>query len=140
MTGTHYELFTRPGRHDRDWMTRAQCRIDGTAAEIRANADKYFPASNNHHILRAAEQLCEGCPVTAECAQHAEQLGIDYGIWGAHSRQKTEQRGARSNCGTEKAYYRHIEHGEPVDEACQAAAQRAWERRRNHRNRTKRQT
>ena len=133
MSGAHYQLFTRDGDHDRDWMRNAQCRINGTAAEIRANAEKYFPTTNQARHIRDAERLCDGCPVTRECHQHAERLDIRYGIWGGHSRQKPDRRGPRPRCGTENAYYRHLAADEPVDPACLAAAHRVWERRKQQR-------
>lgn len=141
MTGrTHdnYELYTQHGSTGRDWMLNAACRINGTHEEIREFADKFFPYPKDRAGRREAQSICHSCPVKPECDTHARQLDVDYGVWAGRHIDARVLPGRRTlNCGTERAYYRHLDFGEPVDPACLAAAQHAWQRRQQNHAKTK---
>ncbi|BAH48294.1 putative WhiB family regulatory protein [Rhodococcus opacus B4] len=67
---------------DRDWPHRASCRgtdtnlffsPDGERGNVRARRE------------RAAKQICQDCPVLAQCRAHALTTTETYGIWGGMS-------------------------------------------------------
>ncbi|EID79883.1 MULTISPECIES: WhiB family transcriptional regulator [Rhodococcus] len=47
----------------------------------------------------AAQQICEGWPVLAECREHALAMGESYGIWGEMT-ERDRRRHLRRPCGT----------------------------------------
>jgi WhiB family redox-sensing transcriptional regulator len=55
-----------------DWAEWAACA--GADPEI------FFPARG--HSTRAAQLICAGCPVIAQCAQAAADGRELYGVWG----------------------------------------------------------
>ncbi|MDT2007497.1 WhiB family transcriptional regulator [Rhodococcus opacus] len=66
---------------DRDWQHRASCR--GT------DTDRFFSPDGERGSVRAqrehaAKQICQDCPVLAECRTHALTTEA-YGIWGGMS-------------------------------------------------------
>ena len=66
----------------RNWRDRAACR--DTDPEL------FFPEGTSGPALRqtsAAIQVCEPCPVRAQCLSWALDRGYDYGIWGGASEQ-----------------------------------------------------
>lgn len=132
MTGhaDHYELFTRNGSADRDWMTRALCRIDGTPEQIRDRADQFFPHPTDRGARRKAQAICDNCPVKPQCDDHATKLDIPFGVWGGRHIDGSRHIGdRRPKCGTERGYHHHVELGEPLDQRCIDAARQAWKRR-----------
>lgn len=125
---------------DREWELRAVCRS--------YDPDIWFGKAT----AAAAQQLCMQCPVRDECleailareSQTADTLraGIIAGLTGAQraavaadrrsqlpaaAKRKAPPGAGRppAPCGTKSAYNRHIRKGEPVDEACRAANNRA---------------
>lgn len=65
------------------WMREASC---ATAA----NPDWWFPDRGDRAIGAAgylAIQICNQCPVRAECLEYAQQ-GREYGIWGGLTEQE----------------------------------------------------
>jgi len=64
------------------WRDRAACRDVPT--EI---ANLFFPgdargADDDHRYDPLARALCAGCPVRADCLDHAISHGEEYGMWG----------------------------------------------------------
>jgi len=67
---------------DRDWQHRALCR--GT------DTDMFFsPEGERGNVRarreRAAKQICQDCPVLADCRAYALTATESYGIWGGMS-------------------------------------------------------
>ncbi|MHA0288290.1 WhiB family transcriptional regulator [Mycobacterium sp. C3-094] len=133
MSGAHYELYTKHGPAERDWMRNAACRIDGTPDQIRKHADSFFPHPNDKAGRHAAQAICNRCPVKTECRGQAETLDIPFGVWGGRHMDAPKAHGPKPRCGTERGYYRHLDYGEPVDDECLEAAQHAWDRRKQNR-------
>ena len=40
----------------------------------------------------AGIEVCEGCPVLDECKQYADDLEIEYGVWGGENRTPASRR------------------------------------------------
>ncbi|MFD8407204.1 WhiB family transcriptional regulator [Streptomyces anulatus] len=115
------------------WQDRAVCR---TAPDD----DLWFAEPSDKATIREAIAACLSCPVLLLCRQAAadEERGhgkqTRYGIrggltptqrWAAdpHTQAGKGKGGRRlARCGTTKAYYRHLQAGEPIDPACQAAS------------------
>ncbi|SEB68871.1 WhiB family transcriptional regulator [Rhodococcus koreensis] len=67
---------------DQDWQHRASCR--------GADTDIFFSPEGERGRVRArreqaAKQICDNCPVLAECRDHAFTTTEAYGIWGGMS-------------------------------------------------------
>ena len=79
-----YKTYTRHGSGgDRDWMRNAACReVDDPELFFPNAAAGAASETNRRRALHQARQFCLPCPVQAECAAYAEQLGIRHGIWG----------------------------------------------------------
>jgi WhiB family transcriptional regulator, redox-sensing transcriptional regulator len=63
-----------------EWQRAALCRGE-------AGRDFYPPFGGERKRDRKARELrakavCEGCPVRAECLDHAVNSGERYGVWG----------------------------------------------------------
>ena len=63
-----------------EWQAVGLCRD-------RASAQFFHPDDDLGRISRrlreaAAKRLCLSCPVRAECATHALNVGEEYGVWG----------------------------------------------------------
>lgn len=74
---------------DTDWITHAKCRdMDPEKFDLSNMRDKYG-ISNAHEVAAAREriaaELCEGCPVVAQCAlDAAEPVSVGMvraGVW-----------------------------------------------------------
>ena len=70
-----------------DWQLHGRCRTvgsefffhpEGERGDARAERDK------------AAQEVCEGCPVVAECAAHALNVREPYGVWGGLTEEDRE--------------------------------------------------
>ncbi|MFJ8145999.1 WhiB family transcriptional regulator [Streptomyces sp. NPDC096048] len=75
------------------WLDRAACvGMD----------DRVFYANGKHarEQVKAARQVCAGCPVRRQCAAFAIQTGEKWGVWGGMSQQQLRQRRRRSLPGT----------------------------------------
>lgn len=55
-----------------DWRLNAACWDIGS--------DMFFPEVGDN--ARKAKQVCQSCPVTAECLHFALENGVKAGIWG----------------------------------------------------------
>jgi WhiB family transcriptional regulator, redox-sensing transcriptional regulator len=67
------------------WAKRAACRGMDTAL--------FFPGQGDGATL--AKETCAGCPVRAECLEHAVAVGEAFGIWGG-----LNEKGRRRRRGT----------------------------------------
>jgi WhiB family redox-sensing transcriptional regulator len=124
VTGTThgpYNVFTRYGGADRDWMKNAAC--------AGHDPEKFFPHAKGPQARRAqveARIVCTACPVMRECRDYADQLMVTDGMWGGkfYNRKAltTSAHIAPSPCGTVRAYRSHLRRGEFVDDACRKAA------------------
>lgn len=54
------------------WMSWALC--------AETNPEAFFPEKGGSP--KSAKQVCDGCPVRAECLDYALDNGIDFGVWG----------------------------------------------------------
>jgi WhiB family redox-sensing transcriptional regulator len=123
-----------------DWRTAAACRDEPT--------DLHFPVGDRGQI-ELAKDVCRRCPVRQQCLAFALKIGANDGIWGgldereranltrriarrAGTEQQRRHGGGRpkSDCGTYAAYRRHLDRGEPVDDACAEAHEADKARRR----------
>jgi hypothetical protein len=60
------------------WQRRAACRTE--------DPESFFPEWDG--AARAAQAVCAGCPVRAECLDYAIKRGITHGIWGGLTEQE----------------------------------------------------
>jgi len=68
------------------WMADAACR--------GVDPDLFYPT--RHGSAHEAKEVCRGCPVRADCLQHALAYGEKHGIWGGLSeKQRRKARIAR---------------------------------------------
>lgn len=125
-----------------DWRRAAACRDEPT--------DLHFPAGDRGQAERAKD-VCRRCPSRQQCLAFALKIGATDGIWGgldereranlarrlarrAGAEQQNQRRhgGGRPKapCGTDTAYRRHLDRGEPVDDACAEAHENDKARRR----------
>lgn len=120
------------GRRGMEWQDRALC------AEV--DPDAFFPEKDIPKV--DAKRICRSCDVQPECLAYAVRNGERHGIWGGlteHERDalrkaaglpeepklsKSDEQ-ALAPCGTESAARRHYRNGEPLDEACRLARNRA---------------
>lgn len=79
-----------------DWMRHGLCV--GTE-----NPDDWHPDYENTAV---ALRLCDGCPVTDECAQYARDNKFT-GIWGGLTTAERAADRPRAKCGTLAAYSQH---------------------------------
>jgi len=82
VTSTDPDLYDGPELEDYDlptgvkpgpWIARANC--------AGVDPDLFFPQRGDGPTVRAAKQVCAGCAVRTECAQHAIDNN-EPGIWG----------------------------------------------------------
>ena len=70
----------------RDWMDDAACR--------HVQSVDFFPGSGEP--CEQARAVCAGCPVIAQCLEHALTYPEHHGVWGGTTpRQRKEMRGRR---------------------------------------------
>lgn len=74
---------------DTDWMEHARCAEVGTEMFFpaeRSDADsrgpEHWSGEGSTAMLRAAKDICRGCPVRLDCLEFAVSNGISYGLWG----------------------------------------------------------
>lgn len=74
------------GTLDREWMSRALCRLVPLA-----EADEiFFPINGRSHRakriydekIRRAKAICDQCPVMDECERYRAALQDENGVWG----------------------------------------------------------
>lgn len=69
------------------WMDRAAC--------AGVDPERFFPRKTGNGArveARAAQSICAGCPVIAECTTHADGVGAKYGVWGGRLRSADQRR------------------------------------------------
>lgn len=68
--------------NNENWRSRAACR--------NVDPDLFFPAADDAKTIRAALEICEGCPVRRQCGEYADThrvLGYSVaGVWGGRMR------------------------------------------------------
>ena len=82
-TRRRHALFTarspRPLLADWTWQERGSCRNMPT--------ELFFPEDGARRHRSAKEQrakrICRGCPVVAQCREHAVAIQEPFGVWGA---------------------------------------------------------
>ena len=57
------------------WMVEARCR--------GASPSEFFPSDGIG--VELAQNVCDGCPVRAECLEYALDHRIEHGVWGGAS-------------------------------------------------------
>lgn len=67
-----------------DWRDRGSCRDRDPALFF---PDKREGSANT----RQARRICAGCPVVAECLDHALSKPEPYGVWGGRSTAERER-------------------------------------------------
>ena len=71
------------------WKEHAACAHAVTRGY--ATPDEWFPTANG--MSRKAREICDECPVRAECLQYAMASNARYGIWaGLTAEQRDKQR------------------------------------------------
>ena len=71
-----------------DWLEHAAC----------AGMDPRAFFANGCHSreqVHAAQKICASCPVRAQCADYAVQIGERNGVWGGMSQKELRQRRRR---------------------------------------------
>lgn len=63
------------------WMQQGNCHSE--------SPEVFFP-SDGIGVIRA-QQICTGCPVKAECLDHALNMHIDHGVWGGTSERQRQR-------------------------------------------------
>ena len=129
-------MINPPSAGSTAWMVDALCRtyVSSNAWFPEKDADPEMMAAT-----RAAQDICQLCPVKQRCLDWALAGGEQFGIWGGTNfavlkpidlrRLRSERGIARSfdgrykPCGTEAAYRRHQRNGERPCGLC--VAQRA---------------
>jgi hypothetical protein len=105
-----------------EWLSQAAC----------AGMDQRAFFANGCHSreqVRAAQKVCDSCPVRAQCADYAVQIGEKWGVWGGMSQKELRQKRHRftsraktsttapkpaakkrepARCGTNSGYYKHL--------------------------------
>jgi WhiB family redox-sensing transcriptional regulator len=75
----HRPVNPRPLLEDWTWQQHGSCQ--NLPTEI------FFPEDGTRRHRSANEQrakrICRGCPVVAECREHAVNIQEPFGIWGA---------------------------------------------------------
>lgn len=122
MTYGPYNVFTKFGGADRDWMKDATCAHDH-------DPETFFPHAKGPKARKAqvkARIVCMSCPGMDECRDYAEQLMVTDGVWGGkfYNRKALTASAAvtPAPCGTVRAYRAHLRRGEAPDDLCRKAA------------------
>ena len=106
-----------------DWRHRAACREE--------DPELFFPVGDTPHSRMQAEeakQVCSHCPAINDCLQWALDNGKDEGVWGGSTEDERRAMKRRAGkppaaCGTQAAYRRHQDRGEPCLD-CETAHQK----------------
>jgi len=116
-----------------DWRQHAACRNKNLALFFPDGGTGPDRGQVKKDITDRAKRICRGCPVRQACEEWALENRIEFGIYGGldeaqrrrilRSKGAIKQRGGGrkpAECGTRKAWERHIRNGEPIDDACAA--------------------
>lgn len=74
------------GDLDRDWMSRAVCRL----IPLDEVDDIFFPVNGRSHDakrlyqqkVRRAKKICDSCPVKTQCEGYRASIQDENGVWG----------------------------------------------------------
>ena len=105
------------------WRTQAACA--GRSPSL------WFPeTSGQGEATREAKAVCNRCPVTAECLDHALTQPEHHGIWGGLTEAERGLLTGRVRCGTTAGYARHRANGSEPCRSCRDATntstRKAW--------------
>ena len=78
------DLLTLLAREDDEWMAQGGCSNQDMLAAWGLGPDAWMEPAGAHGgwFNPSARELCEACPVKAECLNHALEHGEDVGMWG----------------------------------------------------------
>jgi WhiB family redox-sensing transcriptional regulator len=77
-----------------EWQNQAACRGMDSSAFYHPTAERH-PARDNR--IAAAKAICNQCPVSTQCLDHALRVREPYGIWGGLSEaERADLLGVRS--------------------------------------------
>jgi len=71
-----------------EWQLHAACRGLDSSSFFNDDGER---APFRSRREAAAKQLCRGCPVLAQCREHALEVREPYGVWGGLSSSEREQ-------------------------------------------------
>lgn len=71
-----------------DWQMRGACRGMDSALFFHPEGER-GPARANREA--DAKQVCQGCPVLAQCRAHALTVHEPYGVWGGLSEAERDE-------------------------------------------------
>ncbi|AXH46576.1 WhiB family transcription factor [Gordonia phage RobinSparkles] len=71
------ELVANFYEADESWKLRAECRDSVTPG----SDDPFFVSKGQHDKVRRAKEMCNRCPVIAECKEYSIATGSNHGIW-----------------------------------------------------------
>lgn len=74
------------GELDREWMSRALCRL----LPLSEVDEIFFPLNGRSHDAKRryqqkvtrAKKICRSCPVNVECEDYRNRIRDDNGVWG----------------------------------------------------------
>ena len=75
-----------------DWQLEGACRRVGPEVFFHPEGER---GSKRHHRDSAAKEVCLGCPVLAQCREHALAVREPYGVWGGLTEDEREAHLAR---------------------------------------------
>jgi len=87
---------------DRDWQHRASCRGTDTERFFSPDGERGSVRAQREH---AAKQICQDCPVLAECRTHALTATEAYGIWGGMSANERARQTRRTRLASRPGEY-----------------------------------
>ena len=77
---TRWHTSTHP--IDQEWKRHAACRGHDPEMWFPAREHDRRIRATTRQATRAAQAICRGCPVQADCLHHALITDTRYGIWG----------------------------------------------------------
>lgn len=117
-----------------DWRQHAACTNKKLALFFPEGGTGADRGQVKKNITERAKRICAGCPVRQMCLDWALETREEFGVWGGLDERErrailrrtgtVKPRGPGrklAECGTRKAWERHIRNGEPIDELCAAA-------------------
>ena len=77
-----------------DWQMLAACRGEDPSTFFHPDGER-GPARSSRDT--AAKQICQKCPIRAQCGEHALKVREPYGVWGGLSEDEREAIYARQS-------------------------------------------
>ncbi|MCX4694473.1 WhiB family transcriptional regulator [Streptomyces sp. NBC_01408] len=82
------------------WQSRAACRDLGTGRFFHPAGER---GEDREERDAAAKRVCAGCPVRAECLEHALRTREPFGVWGGLTEEERRARPALREPATRAA-------------------------------------